>query len=286
VCQSPGFPACAWRGWWQGVRVVGCLYGRDIGACQSQRAAELARSIGGFQQTGWRSTLQPLTRLVQATTPIAPVGAGARTEPILVSVNGENLTNTDLTQRHQEFQGTIPRVDSGGQWQLGIGSQRRPQILVDAVDDTLIVQRGQQLGYMLTDDQFKAVLDNMRRRYKIENDAQWLARLTREHMTMADLRRNVERRIFLQRVRMDEVFSKSAFTEDELRQYFETHPTEFPLMSFDQAREVVAAQPKLQQRKWGDYIAMLRSKAVIEWKRAYLRRAYMDGLTQRANAPN
>jgi hypothetical protein len=220
---------------------------------------------------------------VQTTTPIA---AGARAEPILVTVNGENLTNTDLTQRHQEFQGTIPRVDSGGQWRLGSGGQRRPQVLVDAVDDTLIVQRGEQLGYTLTDDQFKAVLDNMRRRYKIENDAQWLARLTREHMTMADLRRNVERRIFLQRVRMDEVFSKSAFTEDELRQYFETHLTEFPLMSFDQAREVVAARPKLQQRKWGDYIAMLRSKAVIEWTRADLRRAYMDGLTQRANAPN
>ena len=126
----------------------------------------------------------------------------------------------------------------------------------------------------------------MRRRYKIENDAQWLARLTREHMSMADLRRNVERRIFLQRVRMDEVFSKSAFTEDELRQYFETHLTEFPLMSFDQAREVVAARPKLQQRKWGDYIAMLRSKAVIEWTRADLRRAYMDGLARQVNAPN
>ncbi len=80
--------------------------------------------------------------------------------------------------------------------------------------------------------------------------------------------------------------ARALFKEDELRQYFETHLTEFPLMSFDQAREVVAARPKLQQRKWGDYITMLRSKAVIEWTRADLRRAYMDGLTQRANASN
>jgi hypothetical protein len=57
-------------------------------------------------------------------------------------------------------------------------------------------------------------------------------------------------------------------------------------MSFDQAREQIAAQPKLQQRKWDEYLATLRSKAVVEWKRADLRRAYMDGLTQRANAPN
>lgn len=57
-------------------------------------------------------------------------------------------------------------------------------------------------------------------------------------------------------------------------------------MSFDQAREVVAARPKLQQRKWGDYITMLRSKAVIEWTRADLRRAYMDGLARQVKAPN
>jgi beta-lactamase regulating signal transducer with metallopeptidase domain len=252
-----------------------------------ERAAELSRSFGRFQQTGWRSALQqPLTRLVQTTTPIAPAGAGARAEPILVTVNGDNLTNTDLTQRHQEFQETIPRVDSGGQWRLGGGSQQRPQVLVDAVDDTLIVQRGQQLGYTLTDDQFKQLLVNIKRYHKIENDAQWLAALRRLHMTIADLRRNSERRLFLQRVRMVEVFGEGFYTEDELRQYFEAHLSEFPLMSFDQAREQIAAQPKLQQRKWDEYLATLRSKAVVEWKRADLRRAYMDGLTQRANAPN
>jgi hypothetical protein len=212
--------------------------------------------------------------------------AGARAEPILVTVSGDNLTNTDVTQRHQEFQETIPRVDSGGQWRLGGGSQRRPQVLVDAVDDTLIVQRGQQLGYTLTDDQFKQLLVNIKRYHKIENDAQWLAALRRLHMTIAELRRNSERRLFLQRVRMVEVFGEGFYTEDELRQYFEAHLSEFPLTSFDQAREQIAARPAMQQRKWDEYLATLRSKAVIEWKRVDQRRAYMDGLARQGKGPN
>ncbi len=58
--------------------------------------------------------------------------------------------------------GRYPELIPGGQWRLRSGSPtRRPQVLVDAVDDTLIVQRGEQLGYTLTDDQFKAVLDNI-----------------------------------------------------------------------------------------------------------------------------
>jgi hypothetical protein len=121
---------------------------------------------------------------------------------------------------------------------------------------------------------------------KIENDAQWLAALQREHMTMADLRRNTERRLFLQRVRMVEVFGEGFYTEGELRQYIEAPLAEFPLLSLDQARELIAAQPTLQQRKWDEYLATLRSKAVIEWKRADQRRAYMDGLARQAKAPN
>jgi BlaR1 peptidase M56/SurA N-terminal domain len=253
-----------------------------------QRAAVLSRFVGRFQQPRWREVMpQPITQLVQtAAQTVLVATAGARAEPILVTVNGEDLTNADVMKRHQEFQGTIPRVDSTGQWRLKSGSQARGQVLIDAVDDTLIVQRGQQLGYTLTDDQFRAVLDNIGRQHKIENDAQWLAALQREHMTMADLRRNTERRLFLQRVRMVEVFGEGFYTEGELRQYFEAHLAQFPLLSFDQARELIAAQPSLQQRKWDEYVATVRSKAVIEWKRADQRRAYMDGLARQAQAPH
>jgi hypothetical protein len=216
----------------------------------------------------------------------APARAGARAEQILVTVNGESLTNADFTQRHRELQETIARLDASGQWRRNSGSNGRPEVLVDAVDDTLLVQRGKQLGYTFTDDQFKSSLDNIRKRYKIENDAQLQARLKREHLTIADLRQNMERRMILARLRADQIWAKSVFTEEEQRQYFEAHLNEFPLMQFEQARDLIDdhAVDKLQERKWAKYRSTLRSNAVIEWKRADLRRMYADGLVAPANA--
>ena len=40
--------------------------------------------------------------------------------------------------------------------------------MVDAVDEMLIVQRGKELGYRLGDEQFKSVLDNIKKENKIE----------------------------------------------------------------------------------------------------------------------
>jgi hypothetical protein len=221
----------------------------------------------------------------------APASVGARAEPILVTVNGEGLTNADFTQRHLELRETIGRLDASGHWlpagsKLNSGSNTRPEVLVDAVDDTLLVQRGKQLGYTFTDDQFKSLLDNIRKLYKIENDARMLARLKREHLTMADLRQNMERRMILARLRAGEIWAKSVFTEEEQRQYFEAHLNEFPLMQFEQVRDLIDehAVGKLQERKWAKYRSTLRSNAVIEWKRADLRQMYADGLAEPANA--
>jgi hypothetical protein len=154
------------------------------------------------------------------------------------------------------------------------------------VDDTLLVQRGKQLGYTFTDDQFESSLDSIRKRYKIENDAQLLARLKREHLTMANLRLSVERRMILARLRAYEIWAQSVFTEDEQQQYFKAHLNEFPLMQFDQARDLIDdhAVGKLQERKWAKYRATLRSNAVIEWKRPDLRRMYAAGLDEEASA--
>ena len=35
--------------------------------------------------------------------------------------------------------------------------------MVDAIDEMLIVQRGKELGYNLSDEQFKSVVDNIRK---------------------------------------------------------------------------------------------------------------------------
>ena len=95
--------------------------------------------------------------------------------------------------------------------------------MVDAVDEMLIVQRGKELGYKLSDEQFKSVVDNIRKENKIENEEQFQAALKSENMTMSDLRRNLERQMIVSRVQQNEVMAKIGVTDDEAKKYYDAH---------------------------------------------------------------
>src|SRR6266567_2129353 len=106
-------------------------------------------------------------------------------EQILVKVNGEIFTKTDLKKdpSNQQLRKALDEIT--------------PSIMVDAIDEMLIVQRGKELGYKLADDQFKGVVDNIKKENKIDSEEQFQAALKQEGMTMADLRRNLERQMIV-----------------------------------------------------------------------------------------
>src|SRR5262249_20638843 len=118
-----------------------------------------------------------------------------------------------------------------------------PQLIVDAVDEMLIVQRGRELGYKLSDEQFKSVVDNIRKENKIESDEQFQAALKSENMTMADLRRNLERSMIVQRVQQNEVLTKIGVTDDEAKAYYDAHMNEFTTPPTITLREILVATP-------------------------------------------
>ena len=91
----------------------------------------------------------------------------------------------------------------------------------------LIVQRGKELGYKLNDEQFKTVLDNIKKENKLETEEQFEAALKQENMTMPELRRNLEKSMIIQKVQQNEVVTKVGVTEEEARKYYEGHRTEF-----------------------------------------------------------
>src|SRR5947199_4940078 len=153
-------------------------------------------------------------------------------EQILVKVNGEIFTKSDLEQRQvavlrQKGQAIDLKSDPNNVQLRKALDEITPQIMVDAVDEMLIVQRGRELGYKLSDEQFKSVVDNIRKENKIETDEQFQAALKSENMTMADLRRNLERSMIVQRVQQNEVMAKIAVTDDEAKKYYDAHVSEF-----------------------------------------------------------
>src|ERR1700694_3050634 len=136
-------------------------------------------------------------------------------EQILVKVNGEILTKTDLESRQVQAlrargQSIDLATDRGSAELRKALTEITPGLLVSSVDEMLMVQRGKELGYKLTEDQFKRVLDNLKTQNKIENDEQLQAALKQENMTMVDLRRNMERQMLYSNVQQVEVFSRVA----------------------------------------------------------------------------
>src|SRR2546423_8758249 len=104
-------------------------------------------------------------------------------EQILVKVNGEIFTKTDLEQRQvavlrQRGQQMDLKTDAGNQQLRKALDDVTPQIMADVADAMLIVQRGKELGYTLTAEQFKSVVENIKKESKIESEQQFQSALT------------------------------------------------------------------------------------------------------------
>jgi peptidyl-prolyl cis-trans isomerase SurA len=167
-------------------------------------------------------------------------------EQILVKVNGEIFTKSDLEQRQiaalrQKGQAIDLKSELGNEQLRKALDEITPRIMVDAVDEMLIVQRGKELGYRLEDARFKDILESIKKENKMESEEQFQAALKAENMTIADLRRNLERQMIQQRVQQNEVLGKVGVTDDDARKYYETHLNEFTTPPTVTLREILIA---------------------------------------------
>jgi parvulin-like peptidyl-prolyl isomerase len=127
-------------------------------------------------------------------------------EQILVKVNGEIFTKTDLETRQVAAlrQRNVQGEQNDEQLRQALG-QITPQLMVEAVSEMLLVQRAKELGYKMTDDQFTKAVDNIKKEYKLDTDEKFQAALKQENMAMSDLRRQFERSMLVQQVEQTEV---------------------------------------------------------------------------------
>jgi peptidyl-prolyl cis-trans isomerase SurA len=169
-------------------------------------------------------------------------------EQIIVKVNGEILTKSELENRQiaalrQMGQNIDPKTDPSDAQLRKMLDQVTPQLLVNAVDEMLLVQRGRELGYKMADDQFQSVLESIKKDNKIESDEQFQAALKAENMTLTDLRRSLERQMIVSRVQQNEVMSKIAVTDEEARKYYDEHQSEFTSPRSVTLREIFVNVP-------------------------------------------
>ena len=189
-----------------------------------------------------KRTLAVGVLVLAATAPIA----GEIIEQVLVSVNGDILTKTEFEQRQVAILRTRPELANVTPESPELNravADITPPLILDAVDELLLIQRGRELGLTLGDEQFTGILDNIKKSNNIETEEQFQAALKQEGLTMADLRRSLERQMLASEAQRRDVLDKISVTEAEARAYYEVHQGEFTTPSEDTLREILIEVP-------------------------------------------
>lgn len=175
-------------------------------------------------------------------------------EQVLVKVNGEIITKTELEGRQiaavrQRMNQDVDQEAIRNDEQLKkILAEVTPRILLEAIDEMLMVQLAKEKGYRLRDEQFTEWLSALRKEQNLLDDQKFAAALKQEGMTLVDLRQNVERQFMISQVQRDEVGSKLTITEEEARQYYLTRPHEFTEPANVTLREILIQTPVSAQK--------------------------------------
>jgi peptidyl-prolyl cis-trans isomerase SurA len=182
-------------------------------------------------------------------------------EQVLVKVNGEIISKTDLEDRQiaalRDSRST--RIDADSlQTDEGLRkalAEITPQLLVAAIDEILMLQLGRERGYRLTDDQFKEWLADIRKEQNLLDDAKFEAVLKQEGMTLTTLRSQLERQVIISQVQRADVGAKLQITEEEARQYYQANRSEFVEPATATFREILLELPAAAQGAAGVNVA-------------------------------
>jgi peptidyl-prolyl cis-trans isomerase SurA len=181
-----------------------------------------------------------------------PANAGAApksaiVERVLVRVNGEILTQSQLTQRQiQALRDMDPAKRNDANLEATV-AQITPDLLVTAVDELLLVQRGREMGVKFTDEQFKDAIDNIKKDNKLDDEA-FKAALKQEGLTLDELRQQLEKTFLIRAVQQREIGPSMSVTQEEQRQYYEKHKADFMTPLTVTLREILVTVPTANQR--------------------------------------
>ena len=167
-------------------------------------------------------------------------------EQVLVKVNGDFVTKTEFEQRQISALRSRPEFATANLNSIDFAKavgELTPDLILEAVDELLLVQRARELNYALGDEQYKQIVESIKKSNNITDEVQFQAALKQEGVTEADLRRNLERSMMVSQVQRNEVVEKISVTDEESRVFYDAHRTEFTTPSEMTLREILIEVP-------------------------------------------
>src|SRR5687768_4488722 len=204
------------------------------------------------------------SKLLLLSVSLAAAAAATRAEiveRVVARVNGDVVTLSEFEARQLAAvqQGRVPPAEIET-----FLRENNARLLQEAIDDMLILQRGAELGIRLRPEYIQEVIDGIKKENNIADDAELQRQLRREGMSIADLKRNIERSIVRRQVLTRELEAKATVNEAEARLEYErdkaaysrrasVHLHEIVLPTEDAARALAA-----RARAGEDFTALAR----------------------------
>ena len=109
-------------------------------------------------------------------------------EQVLVNVNGDILTKTEFEQRQITLLRARPELSNvtpdSPELRKAV-AEVTPQLILEAVDELLLIQRGRELGLVMGDEQFTNIVASIKSSNNIETDEAFLAALRERLMSVS-----------------------------------------------------------------------------------------------------
>jgi beta-lactamase regulating signal transducer with metallopeptidase domain len=227
-----------------------------------------------------RKLLLSTTGLLAVAAPIA-FGIASNTTgeagEVVARVNNEIITKSELDKARISAEGGA-RQDCKNrctpeQLQIAI-KDRQNNTLRDLIDESLLVQRGREMGVSVEADVAKQ-LDQIRIQYNLPDLAALEKTVTAQGINWDEFKTNIRNGLLVQMVVTKEIASHIKITREEAMKYYDEHKSEFEPPEGMQSFEKV--EPEIMDHLYGehmepalrDYLNTLREQAHIVVKPGY-----------------
>jgi peptidyl-prolyl cis-trans isomerase SurA len=180
----------------------------------------------------------------------APAKDDTVVEEIVARVNNSIVTREDLRRsRDQMTQEVKQQAQQGGPDPNAAIADREKSLLRDLIDQQLLVQKGQDLGFSVDTELIKR-LDDLRKEMKAESMDDLEKMASTQGVSFEDFRLNMKNNLMTQKVISSEVGGRLQFTRDEIQKYYDDHKADFDLPERVRLAEIlIAAVPPPVQSK-------------------------------------
>ncbi|HEX8881426.1 MAG TPA: peptidylprolyl isomerase [Candidatus Acidoferrum sp.] len=227
----------------------------------------------------------PKLKGAEATHPADPDAAGKTVEEIIARVNNEIITLSEYEKARQSAEEDAKQECQSRctpeQLQTDI-EDRRKNTLRELIDQSLLVQRGKDMGLNVEADVIKQ-LDQIRIQNKLDSMEALEKAVTSEGLNWEDFKNGIRNHILQQKVINSEVGSHITIGEDEVKKYYEAHKSEYVRPEEVALREIEVST----QGKSPDELPALKKKAETALKRvqdgedfAEIAKRYSDSSTK------